>query len=384
MGRMSVLLISEAMVGGIREHVRQIVTHLNRDLFDVTLLCSLRRDPAYEQQLEELRVDGMPVILEPMVRSIRPWRDFRSEQRIYHNLLVRRYDVVHTHGSKAGILGRFAAHRAGNSRVIHTGHTFPIQWARGIQGRFYRVLERRAALWCDTVVALTQAQKSMLIEQQVCASDKIVVLPNAVELPEPLTAERRRGAREKLGLPPDAPVAAMLGRIVQQKDPLLFAQAAAAALRLRPDLHFVWIGDGPMRRRMVHHALLLGVPEGRLLVTGQRDDATALLPAADVLLMTTRFEGMPYAVLEAMAAGLPVVAVDVPGMAEIVEHGVTGRLTAADPGLLAVQVVSFAGDEPLRRKCGEAGRNAVKQRFLVQDFINKLQELYLARSIQRG
>jgi len=384
MGKMSVLLIAEAMTGGILEHVRQIVTHLNRDLFDVTLLCSDRRDPSCQEELEELRVLGTPVILEPMVRSIRPWRDFCSEQSIYHNLLVRRYDVVHTHGSKAGILGRLAAHRAGSSRVIHTGHTFPIQWARGMRGRFYRALERRASFWCDTVVALTQAQRSMLIEQQVCPSEKIVVLPNAVALPEALSPERRRLAREELELPPDAPVAAMLGRIVQQKDPLLFAQAAAAALRLRPDLYFVWIGEGPMRRRMLRHALLLGVPEGRLRATGQRDGATSLLPAADLLMMTTRFEGMPYAVLEAMAAGLPVVAVDVPGMAEVVQHGVTGSLVAADPGLLAMQVVALAGDELLRRKFGEAGRNVVKQRFLVQDFIRNLQDLYLTRSALRG
>ena len=383
------LIIAEAMVGGIRRHVLQIVRHADRDRFDLTLLCSVSRDPSFEPELDDLRAGGLAVIQEPMARSIRPLRDFRNYRRILRNLLARPYDVVHTHGSKAGMLGRYAAHRYCLQRehgcyVVHTGHTFPIQWATGLEGRFYRALEQRAASWTDRIIALTQAQKRMLIERKVCEPGKITVLPNAVELPPLPSIQQRLEARGKLGLPPDAPVAAMVGRIVEQKHPLLFAQTAAAAMRRRPELHFVWLGDGPLRHAMEREAQRLGVPPSHLLVTGQRSDVPGLLAAFDILLMTTRFEGMPYAALEAMAAALPVVAVDVPGMAELVQHGVTGCLAPPDAEKLAAEVLALADNPARRQACGEAARDLVNQRFLLKDFINNLQDLYLSGSESRG
>ena len=372
--------IVEATAGGIREHLRQILTHLDRDRFDPSVICSVRREHNFEMELEQFCTQGIPVVRVPMPRLIRPWRDFRCYRQIYWNLRACRYNVVHTHGSKGGVLGRLAAHRVGGRRVIHTGHTFPLQWACGAKQTFYAGLERRAARWTDRMIALTNAQKEQLLAANICPAEKIVVLPNAAEIAEVPGPDGRGQARESLGLPPDAPSAVMVGRIVEQKNPLLFVRVAQAIHRRNPEARLVWIGDGPLRRRMENAARNAGLLGGALIVAGHREDARRLYAAFDVFLMTTRWEGMPYAALEAMAAGLPIVAVNVPGMDDIVGDGTTGRLTEPDENALAAEVLRLFDDPGLRKAYGVAGRRRIEERHSVRDFIAGLEELYTAEN----
>jgi len=380
MSRIKVAEIAEATAGGIREHLRQILTHLDRERFDLSVLCSVRRERNFEAELEEFCARGISVVRVPMPRLIRPWRDFRCYRQIYWNLRTCRYDVVHTHGSKGGILGRLAARQVGGVRVIHTGHTFPLQWARGPKQVFYAGLERRAARWTDRIIALSNAQKEQLLAARICPAEKIAVLPNAADIAEVAGLDERHEAREKLGLPLDAPSAVMVGRIVEQKDPLLFVRVARAIHERNPAARLVWIGDGPLRRKMENAARKAGLPPGVLTVAGHREDVRRLYAAFDVFLMTTRWEGMPYAVLEAMAAGLPVVAVNVPGMDEIVDDGVTGRLAEPDENALAVQVLRLLADPGLRKTYGAAARRRIEERHCVRDFIARLEELYAAEN----
>jgi len=380
MSRIKVAEIAEATAGGVREHLRQILTYVDRERFDVSLLCSVRREQDFEPELERFCAQGIPVVRVPMTRAIRPWNDLRCYRRIYWDLRVGRYDVVHTHGSKGGILGRLAAHRVGGSYVIHTGHTFPLQWARGAKQLFYAGLERRSARWADRIIALSDAQKQQLLSARISPEEKITVLPNAAEVPAPCGSAPRDEARRKLGLPPDAPCAGMAGRIVHQKDPLLFVRAAAVIAERRPDARLVWIGDGPLRRKMEAAANNAGILGKNLIVAGHRQDVRELYAAFDVFLMTTRWEGMPYAVLDAMAAGLPVVAVNVPGMNEIVDDGVTGWLTGPDEQALAGEVLGLFDNADRRRAYGEAAMVRVRERHSVSNFIARLEEFYATDS----
>lgn len=376
--------IVEATAGGIREHLRQILTHLDRDRFDLSVICSVRREHNFEMELEQFCAQGTPVVRVAMPRLIRPRQDFGCYRQIYWNLRTCRYNVVHTHGSKGGILGRLAAHRVGGCRVIHTGHTFPLQWARGAKQTFYAGLERRAARWTDRIVALTNAQKEQLLAARICPAEKIVVLPNAAEIAQVPGPDERGEARESLGLPPNAPSAVMVGRIVEQKDPLLFVRVARAIHERNPEARLVWIGDGPLRSKMENAARDAGLLGRALIVAGHREDARRLYAAFDVFLMTTRWEGMPYAALEAMTAGLPIVAVNVPGMDEIVDDGTTGRLTEPDENALADEVLKLFDDPDLRKAYGVAAKRRIEERHSVRDFIVGLEELYAAETRESG
>ena len=376
MRRIKVAEIVEATAGGIWEHLRQILTFVDRSRFDLTVICSVRRDRNVELRLEDFCSAGIPVVRVPMTRAIRPWHDLRCCRRIAWELRVQHFDVVHTHGSKGGIIGRLAAHRTGGARVIHTGHTFPTQWAQGLKKSFYAALERRAARWTDRIIALSDSQKRLLLDGRICPAEKITVLANAINVDAVAGPNRRAGARERLGLPPDAPIVGMVGRIVEQKEPTLFVQTARIIRQALPDARFVWIGDGPLREKMEAAARDAGLLGRNLVTTGCREDARELYAAFDVFLMTTAWEGMPYAVLEAMAASLPVVAVNVPGMNEIVEDGATGRLAEADASALAAEVVGLLANADVRNAYGEAGRRRVAGNYSVKGFIEQLEKLY--------
>ena len=377
MDRIRVVQIVESMVGGVREHLRQIAANIDRERFELTLMCSAERDPGLRAELDGWRAGGVSVIEVPMARSISPWHDFRCYRRIRRHLAARRFDVIHTHGSKGGFLGRMAAGRNAQAFVVHTGHTFPMQWAAGLEDGFYAALERAAARRSDCIIALTADQKLMLVDRRIAPRETIVVLPNATDLPPLPGADERRVARERLGLPPDAPVVGMVGRVVEQKAPALFLSIARMVLAMNPPVRFVWVGGGPLRKPMQRLAREMGI-DGGLHFAGERNDARELYAAFDIFLMTTLWEGMPYALLEAMAAGLPAITVNVPGIREVVEHGCTGYVWQADALSLADSVLGLLHDEPRRRAIGHAARQRVEQRHSVREFISRLQELYVA------
>jgi len=376
MARIKVALITEAMSGGIREHVRQILEHIDHERFDMSLICSTLRDRRCEAELDRLCAAGIVVVRVPMRRSIRPWKDYRCYRRILWELRVRRFDVVHTHGSKGGFLGRLAASRAPGARVIHTGHTFPIQWARGPKFTFYAGLERYASQRTDLVLALSEAQRKLLLAARICPPEKISVVSNAPDVPLLPCLDRRRNARRMLGLKPDEPAVGMVGRIVRQKAPLLFVRAARLIAEARPDVRTVWIGDGPLRNAMERAAAREGILGTNLLIAGELDGTRTLYSAFDVFLMTTRWEGMSYAVLEAMASGVPVVAVNVPGMDEIVQDGCTGRLVPPDATALAAATLELLADANRRAAFGAEARSRIQRRHSLQRFIRTLEKLY--------
>jgi len=375
--------IVESTVSGIREHIRQIVTHVDRERFELAVICSAERDGRIRAELQRWRNAGIDVIEVPMVRPIHPLRDFLCYRRVLHEVQKGAFHVVHTHGSKGGFIGRMAARTLPGTGVIHTGHTFPVQWARGMSGAFYLALERMACRHSHRVIALTDSQKELLVRLRICAEEKIVVVPNATELPPMPGPDDRRRAREALGLPLEAPVIGMVGRIVPQKFPAAFVSAAKLVTRARPDAHFVWIGDGPLRGVLEQGIRQKDVPPGNVHVVGERDDARGLYPAFDVFLFTTRWEGMPYAVLEAMAAGLPVVSMRVPGVDELVQHGQTGMLVNND-ALLGMSVLDLLRHGPKCVVFGLAARHMIEQRYSIAQFARRLEGLYVDEAAAHG
>jgi len=375
--------IVESMVAGIREHIRQIATYVDRERFELTVICSAERDGRIRPELEQWRAAGVGVIEVPMVRPISPPRDILCYRRILHELRKGAFSVIHTHGSKGGFIGRMAARTLPGVAVIHTGHTFPVQWARGASGAFYLALERKACRRTHRVIALTGAQKELLVRMRVCPEEKIAVVANATELPPMPGPDDRRRAREALGIPPEEPVIGMVGRIVPQKAPDAFVGAARLVARARPDAHFVWIGDGPLRADLEHGLRRMDVPPANVHVAGEYDDPRWLYPAFDVFLFTTRWEGMPYAVLEAMAAGLPVVSMRVPGMDELVQHGRTGMLVSND-ALLGMCVVELLKHRTKLSQFGAAARSLIEERFPIAQFVKRLEELYVDEASARA
>ena len=286
---------------------------------------------------------------------------------------VGRYDVDHTHGSTAGVLGRLVAPARGVPVVVHTVHGFPVhdympRWQRApLLG-----LERLAARCADRIVCVCEANAAEALALGITRPDQLRVVVSGVP-----TAAVRAGSggpvRRELGIGDDAPVILTLTRLMEQKAPLDFVAAARRVLEALPSAHALLAGDGPLREQVA--AAAAGEP--RLHLLGPRDDVPDLLAAADVVAFSSLWEGLGRALTEAVLAGRPVVATAVNGVPDLVVDGVTGHLTPPGrPDLLARRILDVLERPDRGQALGVAGAARIAGRFDVAEMVAELDALY--------
>ncbi len=396
MARIRLLQVLEANVGGARKHVHQLVGGLDRARFEVRLACSLERDPAAASDLASLRAAGIRAVPVRMRRRPAPLADLAALWSLTRLMRSGQFDIVHTHASKAGFLGRWAARRTGVRAVVHTPHTFPFERRDTCLAPLYRVLERTASRWCCRIVLVSASQRAIAERAGVGTPEQLAVVPNGIRLPAGDPAETRRRYRSALGLGDSDLAVGFVGRISPQKDVQAFLAAAAALCRdvrglrlflaggaeslrylralrpaISPDAWAVATGAGPAGARVCWSAEL------PVEVLGHRQDAADLVAAFDVVLLPSRYEGLPYSLLEAMAQRVAVVASDVTGNRDVLEHGRTGLLApAGDVEGLVAAARELLADPPLREAMGHAARERVASEFTEEEFLRRMTQLY--------
>jgi glycosyltransferase involved in cell wall biosynthesis len=312
--------------------------------------------------------------------EVHPLDDARCLLRLARLLRREEFDVVHTHSSKAGLVGRLAARLAGSrATVVHHVHGWSFNPLQGEAGRRATVwLERLAARPGFLLLACSEATSAEGRIEGIGRDEDRRVVHYGIER-KVLLRRRPRGAiRRRLGLAPRDLLVLQLGNLKPQKDPLTFARAAVRAGKSLPRARFWMAGDGPLRGETLALARAGGLAT-RFRVLGWRRDVPDLLAAADVLVLTSRFEGLPLAVLRAMTAGLPVVATAVNGTPEAVRHEETGLLvTPGDDAATASAIVRLGRDPALRRRLGRAAREA-SAGFARVRFCQEVFALYTAR-----
>lgn len=376
MRKLRVLEILEGTVGGTREHLFQIARYLDPRRFRLTIAWSPRRDPQAAEDVSYLRGLGANVFVVPMCREIRPIQDLVALARLWSHIVANRYDIVHTHSSKAGMLGRLAAWAAGVRQIYHTPHTFAFQWAAGVASRFYCQLERLAALVTTRLIAVSPTQRDIARRSRVCRPEKLLVIENGVNVQECAPETDQNAVRAELGVEPQELLIGMVGRLAPQKGCEHFVRAAQQVAERYPQARFVLVGDGPLRPEIERLIERLGL-RARFQLLGFRQDVHRIYAALDLFVLSSLWEGMPYAVLEAMAAGLPVVATDVPGTRDAIIDGATGLLAQIeDEADIAAKLMHLLADDKLRHEMGERARRMVSERYTADRFIRRLQALY--------
>ena len=338
-----------------RLRVAQVITRFMAGAGGVALRGALALDPEHyeivfitgeadDELTAKAHAAGHEVVLLPHLRSeIAP----RDDRRALADLqgCLKGFDVVHTHSSKAGALGRTAAHRVEVGRIVHTFHGFPFhQFQSWPRRTAYIQIERSVGKFTDVFLAVGPAVAAEAITRRIAPPERVrtigVGLAKALSAPGPLD---RAEARRILGVPPGMQVVGTVGRLAFQKAPEDFVQALAGLHR--GDVFGVWIGDGPLRAKTERLARKLGL-SGRMLFTGERNDVEALLPGIDVFAMASRYEGLPCAIVEAMSAGLPVVATAVNAVPDVVIAGETGLLAPAGAPDLLGRAIGHLLDNP--------------------------------------
>jgi glycosyltransferase involved in cell wall biosynthesis len=310
-------------------------------------------------------------------RELHPADDIRATRTLQRLIRRHRPTIVHTHLAKAGALGRVAARRAGVPIVVHTFHGHVLEgYFSGAKSRAFLVAERSLARKSDALVAVSSAVRDELLDLEIGRSEQWRVIPLGLDLGELLTREVGAAeSRAALRLPVDGAVVGIVGRLTAIKDHVTFLEAAARVARERQDVTFVVAGDGELRSELeVRARELLG---DRCRFLGWVVDLPALYAALDVVVLTSRNEGTPVALIEAGAAGTPAVATRVGGVADVVRDGLTGLLVPPGEGDAVAAGVSALLDDPGRaRAFGAAARQEVHDRFTIDRLADDLATLY--------
>lgn len=374
-----VLEVMEATIGGTKRHLLALIRGLDRSIFQVEVAAPSVRSEAFDDVSfsDEVAAAGVRQHHVPMRRAISPASDAASFNRLLGIMIRGRYDVVHTHSSKAGFLGRFAARLARVPTVVHTPHGFYfLNQPSGSKRSFYLNLERTAGLATDRLIALSKTELAEAIDNRIVPRAKTVLIENGIQVPEQRSPEVAARLRESLA-PGATCIAGTVARITPQKGPFDFIRMARVLVDLVPGVHLMWCGDGEMRPEVEGLARELGI-DGRLHFLGFRTDVLDVMAAMDLFILTSHWEGLPYTVLDAMALRKPVVATAAVGTRDIVQDGVTGILTpVGDPEAAARAAARLLSTREEALAMGTAGREVILRRYSQEAMVKRTGQLYL-------
>lgn len=377
--RLRICQIMECTIGGTRRHIVELSVGLARAGHDVTLIASARRDASFRDDLRRIAASGVRVIELPMRRELGAV-DAWHLLRIASHLLRRRYDIIHSHSSKAGVLGRVAALiTLSRARRVHTPHTFAFNFSAQFgarRRRLFLAIERRLGRHTHAMVHVGRSEREEGLAFGIIAAERAVVIENGID-PVPYRDVDGGALRRELGIAADVPLIGSVGLLNEAKgypDLIAAAQIVHASL---PEAVFVIVGEGGLR----------GDLERRIEHTGQRDtvrllgyrtDVPHVLAALDLFCLPSLWEGLPYVILEAMASRKAVVATDVNGCRDLVADGVTGVLVPkASPAALAGAITELLQDAPRRARLAHAAHELVASGYSLTRMIERTIDLYL-------
>ncbi len=374
-----VLEVMEATIGGTKRHLLALVRGLDRSQFRVEVAAPRLRSEAFDDVTfsDEVREAGIPQRYVPMRREISPSSDLASFFRLYALMARGRYDVVHTHSSKAGFLGRFAARLAGVKTIVHTPHGFYfLNQKAGSQRSFYLNLERVAGKVTRRMITLSSTEMAEAVDNRIISPDQVVLIENGIQLPAPRDHRTVAPLRERLA-PGASHVIGTVARFTPQKGPFDFVRMVAVLVGAIPGVQVLWCGDGELRDQVEELARGLGV-ESQLHFLGYRTDVLDVIAVMDVFVLTSLWEGLPYTVLDAMALEKPVVATAAVGTRDIVQDSATGLLTpVGDPEEAARAVARLLSNPADARAMGSAGKEVILRRFSQEAMVKRTGQLYV-------
>lgn len=379
-------IITRSDMGGSAQNTLLTCIELPRSKYEVVLVQGLSHESnmtesegrAVARNVQRARENGVKVIsVASLVRRINPVRDIQAFFSLLRLIVREKPAIVHTHTSKAGLLGRWAAWIAGVPIIVHTphGHVFYGHFSIIVTPLFF-LIEKITALITDRIVALTAGEKNDYTALAVYYPENIEIIHSGVNINQ--YAQVRIDIPEKkrsLGLDTDALVVGTVGWLLPIKGSMHLLNAMVKIWQNRSDVELVYVGKGDLQESLKQRSLTMGVSE-KVNFLGWRDDVNEIIPVFDLLALPSLNEGMGRVLVEAMAAGKPVVASNVGGIPDLVDHGKNGFLVKpGDENGLAGAIEKLLADKKMRLEMGARGR-AMAENFGVDKMIEKIDSLY--------
>jgi glycosyltransferase involved in cell wall biosynthesis len=371
-------IITRLIVGGAQENTMYTAALLDKERFDVAVVSGLQTG-SEGSLIEMVRDFGIHLeILPELVREINTWKDLVALIKLYIKMRSGDFKIIHTHSSKAGLLGRLAGKLAGVPIIVHTVHGWSFhEWMSPVRRRLYIALERLTARWSDALIVVAEKDITKGLDNGIGVSEQYQLIRSAIPLDDfnPKDVSRIK-IRQELGIEPGIPVLGNVGRLSPQKNPIDWVRVAEVVVKAVPECNFLLVGDGPLRHQVESLISETGLAN-RTILTGIRRDVPRLLAAMDVFLLTSLWEGLPRVIPQAMAMGVPVVANYADGTSEVIDHGVTGYL--CEPGRvleMAEHCIELLKDPKLKKQMGIKGQETVQKEFDLRVMVNQIEHLY--------
>lgn len=370
-------IITKMVYGGASLGTLHLVESLDLKRFHSSVICGVQseNEGSLLNNIEEKKFEI--IIVPEIVREINPFKDIIAFLKLIHIIKIHKYDIIHTHGSKAGVIGRLAAKFSKVPIILFTVHGWGLKAGSFVVCRIFRLIEKILAVFTTKILFQTRADMNEAFTCKIGKQSQYVLIGNGINL-QPFFNYNKKIAeqiRKKLKLK-NKRVVGTVGRVSAQKNPVGFINIAQEVLKKRQDTTFVFVGGGEMLEEM--RRLVKGVDlEKSIIFTGVRDDIPEVISNFDIFILPSLWEGMPRSLIEAMALSKPVIVHNISGINEVVKDGINGLIVPINQTTKFAEKINILLNKPqLAKKLGNSGKETAKN-FDFSKVVKKTETLYI-------
>jgi len=371
-------IIARLNIGGPAVHVSLLTAGLQDSVFESTLVSGSLGEGEGDMSYLAHELGINPIVIHDLQREISLPGDAKTLFKLVKLMRKLRPHIVHTHTAKAGFIGRLAAKLTGVPIIIHTfhGHVFDGYFGP-LKTQIFILLEKWAAAASDRILTISDGLRDALVDYGIAPAEKIDVIPLGLKLDQLTQISNLRGQlRSELGISTESRLVGIIGRLVPIKNHELFLAAAKLVRQQREDVHFVIVGDGERRAELETACREMHLVDV-VHFTGWRRDLPVIYADLDTVVISSLNEGTPVSIIEAMAAGVPVVATHVGGIPDLLDGGKLGEMVPSDDvEKLASAIVNIL-DQPEDSQSESAAQRTALHNYGAEHLIKNIRHLYM-------
>ncbi len=366
------IIITKLELGGAQKIALSLCKNINKDNFDIFLICGCGG-----MLDEEARHDTQVFFVKDLVRELNPIKDIKALLAIYKILKKEKPDIVHTHSSKAGILGRIAAKMAGIKYIIHAIHGFAFNdYQNKMKKYFYIFLEKICAKISDILIVECEQTKLKGLKYNIGKKEKYIKIPLGLNLDEFKNYSQGKMLRKELSIKDDELLVSTIGPFKPQKNLSDFIKIANIVIKTNNKIKFAIAGDGDLRKNLENLITDLNL-ENSVFLLGWRRDIPNILYSSDIFLMTSLWEGMPVVSINTLYCGIPMIVNAVDGQIDLINDGVNGYLIKPfDIKTAAEKVLLLASNKNLRENISLKAKASIDETYSTEYMIKQHEKLY--------